>query len=113
MKFKSRLVARGNLQSNTAPYTERYAPVACLDLVRILLVISAARDWDRCQLDVTGAFLYSSLPEDMKIWVRLPVLPGVPGADGTVRRLLKSLYGLRKHLSSGQLSSFATKVYRI
>lgn len=96
-RFKARLVARGNLQTVTdSSYASRYAPVACFDLVRILLVLSAAFGWSRHQVDVKGAFLYSKLPETTNIFLRLPSIDGVPGATGNVVKLLKSLYGLRE-----------------
>ena len=56
-RFKARLVARGNLQKvDERAYESRYAPVACFDLVRILLALSAAFGWSRHQIDVKGAF---------------------------------------------------------
>ena len=96
-RFKARLVARGNLQpvdENT--YEKRYAPVACFDLVRILLALSTSQSWSRHQVDIKGAFLYADLPESDKISLKLPKIDGVRGADGSIVKLQKSLYGLRE-----------------
>ena len=96
-KFKARLVARGNLQRN-GDYTQenRYAPVASFDLVRILVALSASFGWKRHQKDVKGAFLHSRLPIDTDIWIKLSKIDGIPAADGSVVKLVKSLYGLRE-----------------
>lgn len=96
-RFKARLVARGNLQDvGQSSYTNRYAPVACFDLVRILLALSAGFKWARCHVDVKGAFLYAQLPEKHDIWMRLPKIDGISEADGSVVKLIKSIYGLRE-----------------
>lgn len=95
-RFKSRLVARGNLQKNSSTsYAELYAPVAPFELVRILLLLSTAFNWSRYQLDIKGAFLNATLPQHEQVWMRLPRIPGVNAANGKIVRLLKSLYGLR------------------
>lgn len=95
-RFKARLVARVNLQDNRNETCEnRYAPVACFELVRILLVLSVAFGWSKQQIDIKGAFLYSKLPNTSHIWIRLPKIDGVNEADGRIVKLIKSLYGLR------------------
>lgn len=44
-RLKARLLARGNLQAvDEGDYESHYAPVACFDLVRILLSLSTALD---------------------------------------------------------------------
>lgn len=96
-RFKARLVARGNLQYvEDNSYAARYAPVACFDLERILLSLSASFGWIRHQVDVKGAFLYSVLPDTTSIWLKLPNINGIEWANGRVVRLIKSLYGLRE-----------------
>lgn len=97
LKCKARLVARGNLQSNGL-YTKenRYAPVVCFDLVRILVALSASFVWKRYQVDVKRAFLHSRLPRESEIWISLPKIDGTPAANGSVVKLVKLLYGLRE-----------------
>ena len=55
-RFKARLVARGKFQADPIDYTELYAPVACIEMVRILLSVAVAKSWSIDQLDVKGAF---------------------------------------------------------
>ena len=95
-RFKGRLVARGNEQTEEFEYVELYAPVACIEAVRILLAVAAAKGWCTDHLDIKGAFLYALLPASEEVWVKLPTVPGVPQARGQVVKLRKSLYGLRQ-----------------
>lgn len=95
-RFKARLVARGNFQSEVNDYTELYAPVACIELVRVLLSISVSKGWVVHQVDVKGAFLHAALPDSDDIWIRLPTLEGVPSAGGQTVKLVKSLYGIKQ-----------------
>lgn len=96
-RFEARLVARGNLQNDDAlSFSDLYAPVACIELVRLLLTISVAFGWTRHHLDIKGAFLYATLPESTKICLKLPFIKGVEEANGRIVRLRKSLYELRQ-----------------
>lgn len=95
-RYKARLVVRGNLQSNESDYAALYAPVACIELVRLMLSISVAKDLHVDQLDVKSAFLHAALPGKDRIFIKLPKIPGVASAKGQTVRLRKSLYGLRE-----------------
>lgn len=55
--FKARAVARGNFQDDAADYLELYAPVACIELVRITLAVADALGWETEHVDIKGAFL--------------------------------------------------------
>lgn len=57
VRFKSRLLARGSLQSDPVSYAELYAPVACIELARIVLSEVAAKIYCVHQVDVKRAFL--------------------------------------------------------
>ena len=64
LRFKARLVARGNLQEvEGLSSTAHYSPVACFDLVRMLPALSDSNGWNRRQVDVKAAFLYAYLPK--------------------------------------------------
>ena len=44
-RYKSRLMAKGYTQSYGVDYQETFAPVANLNIVRILLSLAANQDW--------------------------------------------------------------------
>ena len=94
-RFKARLVVGGNHQKLVL-YIELYAPVACIDAVRILLAVAVSQGWVTLHLDIKGAFLYARLGNEEEIWVRLPAIPGSTDRSSKVVKLRKSLYGLRK-----------------
>ena len=45
VKHKARLVARGFVQHEGIDFEEVFAPVACMESVRLLLALAAAKDW--------------------------------------------------------------------
>ena len=96
IRRKGRLVARGCYQSDGESYVELYTPVACIELVRLLLAVAVEMDWDIEHVDIKGAFLYARLPDSDRIVIRLPKIDGVKAANGQYVRLRRSLYGLRQ-----------------
>jgi hypothetical protein len=54
-------VAKGFLQKQGIDYTEVFAPVARLEIVRLLIAIANHLNWDFVQLDVKSAFLNGKL----------------------------------------------------
>lgn len=95
-RLKARLVVRGNFQEDAVDYAELYAPVACVELVRLMLAVAVQKNYTISQVDIKGAFLHAKLPENDHIWVRLPKIDGVSAANGQIVKLVKSLYGLRQ-----------------
>jgi hypothetical protein len=74
-----------------------FAPVARLELVRLILAVAAHKGWHVHHMDVKSAFLNSELEKDVYIWQPLGF---VAGQDHQVLKLMKALYGLRQVLRS-------------
>ena len=94
VKFKGRVVARGNEQREGIDYHEVYAPVVNPVTMRVLLAIAAQRGYDVDQLDVTAAFLNGKLDADEHVYMHIP--DGFERVPGHVFKLRRSLYGLRQ-----------------
>jgi hypothetical protein len=93
-RYKARFVIKGYSQIPGLDYTETYAPVAKHYSLRVIMAIAATRDLEMVQLDVKTAFLYGTLDEE--IYMKQPEGFIVPGREGEVCRLIKSLYGLKQ-----------------
>jgi hypothetical protein len=94
VRNKSRLVAQGFSQKEGIDYKETFAPVARLEVIRILLAFSVAKGFKLHQMDVKSAFMNGVLEEE--VYVRQP-----PGFESEkyphrVYKLRKALYGLKK-----------------
>ena len=85
-RYKSRLVALGNLMDDSTMDTE--SPTPSLTVVRTLFSLAAKRDWDVQIIDVDTAFLNAAPSET--VYVSLPQGYSKPGQCAL---LLKSLYG--------------------
>jgi len=93
-KFKARLVVKGYVQQYGLDYTEVFAPVTRLDIIRIILAIAAQYGWKVSQLDVKSAFLHGELKED--VYVQQPTGFVKEGEEDKVYKLKKALYGLKQ-----------------
>jgi len=56
-KHNARLVARGFLQKQDIDYNEVFAPVARIEIVRLVTAIACKYEWSLYHLDVKSAFL--------------------------------------------------------
>jgi hypothetical protein len=92
VRFKVRLVARGDQQINGFDYFQTWAPTLRMESMRILLAIAANLDLEIVQIDFKTAFLNSAL--DIPIIMRLPNLPGT--LKPIFVRIARSLYGLKQ-----------------
>jgi hypothetical protein len=94
-KYKARLVARGFTQVHGVDYFDTYSPVAKLASFRTILAIAARHDWEIESFDFNGAYLNGELDAEEEIYMQAP--PGYDeGEAGSVKRLHKSLYGLKQ-----------------
>ena len=89
VKHKVRLVARGFVQREGIDFEEVFTPVACMEPVRLLLALAAAKDWRIHHLDIKSAFLNSELAE--MVFVRQPLDFAVKGEEHRVLLLRKAL----------------------
>lgn len=93
-KYKARLIAKGYAQEHGIDYEEVYAPVTCLETVRLLFALSAKKNWQVHHLDVKTAFLNGEITED--VYVAQPKGFEKQGCENIVYKLIKALYGLRQ-----------------
>ncbi|SYW77410.1 uncharacterized protein UHO2_07252 [Ustilago hordei] len=95
VRHKARLVARGFTQREGIDFEETFAPVAPLSAIRALLSLAVERDWEVHQLDITMAYLNSTLKH--VIYMKPPEGAKVP--KGKAYWVVKGLYRLKQ---SGQ-----------
>ena len=93
-RYKARLMARGFSQAYGLDYHETFSPVARLSSIRVLFSIALDQSWPLHQLDVSNAFLYGDLDEQ----VFMEQLPGyvAQGESSEVCLLKKAIYGLKQ-----------------
>lgn len=82
VRRKARLVVLGTLRPGAINNAELYAPVACIELVRLMLSVSVSKGCHIHQLDIKSAFLHASLPDKGKLLIKLPKLREVPSLNG-------------------------------
>ncbi|CAI7791011.1 unnamed protein product [Closterium sp. NIES-53] len=92
--FKARYVARGFSLRQGVDYFHTFSPTPKMTTLRVLLHVSAQRDYELHSLDFSTAFLQGSLHEE--IWLRRR--PGFIGSfpPGTQWSLRRPVYGLRQ-----------------
>ena len=93
-KYKARLVARGFTQEEGIDYTDTFSPTVRFESIRIMLAETAAHGLHTAQMDVTTAFLYADLKEE--VYLEIPDGMFEAPMAGKVLRLWKALYGLKQ-----------------
>ncbi|KAK4704691.1 hypothetical protein P7C70_g1518, partial [Phenoliferia sp. Uapishka_3] len=92
IKYKARLVARGDMQTEGLDYTETFAATVRQSSVRAIIALAAQNGWALQQFDVSSAYLHGTLKEE--VYLRQPPGFGDDSNPSGVLRLRKSLYGL-------------------
>ena len=93
-KYKARIVARGFMQEEGVDYGDTYSPTVRFESIRMMLAAAASDGLHMEQLDVTTAFLYADLEEE--VYLEIPEGMFAEPMPGKVLRLLKALYGLKQ-----------------
>ena len=93
VRNKARLVAQGYSQVEGIDYGETFAPIACLESIRLLIAYASHHNFNLQQMDVKSAFLNGPINE--LVYVKQP--PGFedPYFPDHVYQLDKALYGLK------------------
>ncbi|SOV06178.1 uncharacterized protein UDID_19427 [Ustilago sp. UG-2017a] len=89
---KVRLVTWGFTQREGIDFEETFAPVAPLSAIRALLSLAVEHNWEVHQLNITVAYLNSTL--NHVIYMKPPEGAKVP--KGKAYRVIKGLYGLKQ-----------------
>nr|GEV73636.1 retrovirus-related Pol polyprotein from transposon TNT 1-94 [Tanacetum cinerariifolium] len=94
LKNKARLVAKGYRQEEGIDFEESFAPVACIESIRIFIANSTSKNMTIYKMDVKTTFLNGKLKEE----VYVSQLEGFVDPDHPthVYRLKKALYGLKQ-----------------
>nr|GFC46157.1 retrovirus-related Pol polyprotein from transposon TNT 1-94 [Tanacetum cinerariifolium] len=108
IRNKARLVAKGYAQEEGIDFEESFAPVACLEVVRIFIAYAAHKSFQIYLMDVKMAFLNGPLKEE--VYVAQPDRFVNPDHPEKVYRLMKALYGLKQAPKAwyDELSKFLT-----
>ncbi|GJU04205.1 integrase, catalytic region, zinc finger, CCHC-type containing protein [Tanacetum coccineum] len=94
LKNKARLVAKGYQQEKGIDFKESFAPVACIEAIRIFIANAASKNMTIYQMDVKTTFLNGKLKEE--VYVSQPEGFVDPDHPTHVYRLKKALYGLKQ-----------------
>lgn len=107
-RHKARWVVKGYNQVYGIDYNETFASVVKPMSYKALFAVAASQDYEIEQMDVTTAFLYGEVEEE--IYVEQP--DGYDDGTGRVCKLNKALYGLKQspRVWYGTLASFLTSV---
>ena len=92
LRYKACLVAQGYSQIPGLNFSDTYSFTVCLDSIRAILHLTTAHGWYRCQDDINGTFLHSTI--DHEIYMHQP--EGFSDGMDKVAKLLMGLYGIKQ-----------------
>lgn len=91
-RYKARMVIKGYSQQPGVDYDKTFSPVVRLSTIRTLLAVAVHENLKLHQFDVTTAFLYGSVQEEL--YMKQP--EGFQDGTKRVCKLKQSLYGLKQ-----------------
>jgi hypothetical protein len=94
IKHKAHFMACGFMQWEGIDFDDTFAPVTRMESVRLLFALTAQERWRVHHIDVKSSFLNDDLKEE--VYVHQPSEFAIPGKEGKVLHLRKTLYGLRQ-----------------
>jgi hypothetical protein len=94
VRSKAHLVTQGFSQVECLNFGETFAPVARLEIIRIILAFVASKGFKLYQMDVKNSFLNGVILE--KVFVRQPTGFEDSKYPNRVYKLSKALYGLKQ-----------------
>jgi hypothetical protein len=92
-KFRARYVAKGFNQQLGIDCNETYAPTASLNTLRLLIALGLRFGLSTATFDVSSAYLYSPIEEDVYIQPPVEIFPHL---KGKVMKLKKAMYGTKQ-----------------
>ena len=92
-KYKARVVAKGFSQVEGIDYDQILSSTVRFESIRQMVVLGPSRGLLMHQMDVTTAFLYVPLEEE--VFMEQPEGTIEEGNEGKVMKLLKCLYGFK------------------
>ena len=93
-KYKAIFVALGFSQKEGINYEENFSPLARYTSIKSVLALAAVMKWKIHKMDVKAAFLNGVVEEE--VYVEKPLGFETHDRESHVRRLKKSLYGLKQ-----------------
>ena len=91
-KYKAQLVAQGFTQVPGMDYNETFSPVIRLEMIRAIIALAIAEDWEIQQMGVKGAYLNGKLKEE----IFMTQSEGYSDGTSLLCWLIKTLYGLKQ-----------------
>ena len=95
LRFKARLVARGDRQVPDLDFTDTHSPVVKNKAVKVLMAVGTQLGYHFETADIDTAYLYGDLHE--QIYMRMPTgFETHQDGEETVAKVVHSLYGLKQ-----------------
>ena len=102
VRNKARLVGQGFCQKEGIDFEETFAPVACLESIRILLALVASKGFKLFQMDVKSAFLNGFIEE---VYLKQPLVSKTPSSQTVFSSFKKPCTVVSKPLGPGMIVS--------